>query len=557
MKQMYQIKIKKAAAGILAAELLLADAGCGNDGAWENTQTDEFQSSTQGNTAEVEKKEDTDEIVFASTKDIRDINPHLYSGEMAAQNMVFESLVVTDTDGEIQPCLAESWEISDDQLTYTFHLRQGVTFHDGEPFNAEAVKMNFDAIISNRERHAWMDMVNEIDETLVQDEYTFVLKMKHPYYPTLTELSVTRPFRMISPKCFIDGETKNGVSGYAGTGPWILSEHEKDQYALFARNEAYWGEAAKVSAVRWKVMPDTQTMLLALEKGEIDLIFGADGDQIDLNSFQKLQEEGKYATELSDPVASRAILLNCHQEITGDLKVREALQYAVDKESIVEGILNGSESAADTLMPENAPYCDVELEARTYDPEKAGELLEEAGWELSEKDGIRYKDGDPCEMTIYLNSDNAQEQAISEYLQADFQNVGVKLNIVGEEKQSYLDRQKSGDFDLMYSLSWGTPYDPQSYVSSWRIPAHGDYQAQVGLEKKEWLDETITALMIEGDEEKRAQSYAQILTYIHEQCVYIPLSYSRTKAVHVPSLKGVTFNASQYEIPFEKMYFEE
>ena len=152
------------------------------------------------------------ELAYASTKDIRNINPHLYSGEMAAQNMVFEPLVVNTKEG-VKPWLAESWEISPDGKEYTFHLRKNVAFTDGTPFNAEAVKANMDAIVSNLPRHAWLDMVNEIDRNEAVDEYTYKLVLKHPYYPTLVELGLTRPFRFISPKCFIDGETKNGVSG--------------------------------------------------------------------------------------------------------------------------------------------------------------------------------------------------------------------------------------------------------------------------------------------------------------------------------------------------------
>lgn len=507
-------------------------------------------------TSEQESKAHTrNEIVYASTKDIRDINPHLYSGEMAAQNMVFESLVVNTEEG-IKPALAESWEISEDGLEYTFHLRQGVTFTDGAAFNAKAVKVNMDAIMHNIERHAWLDMVNEIKENVVVDEYTYKLVLKHPYYPTLTELALTRPFRFISPNSFIDGETKNGVNGYAGTGPWVLSEHKENQYAVFTANEKYWGEKPKVNAVKWKVMPDHQTILLALEKGEIDLIFGADGDMIDIDSFKALEVQDKYKTVISDPIASRAILLNSNQPITGDIKVREAFQYAIDKQSIADGILNGSESVADTLLSPTVPYSDVDLQAKTFNPDKANELLEAAGWTVKE-DNYRYKNGKKLEVSIYYNSDNAQERTISEFMQNDLKNVGVSLKITGEEKQAFLDRQKSGEFDLMYSLSWGTPYDPQSYLSSWRIPAHGDYQAQIGLDKKEWLDESITAVMIESSEEQRKKMYADILTYIHEEGVYIPLTYSRTKAVHVPELKGVAFNVSQYEVPFEKMYFEQ
>ncbi len=495
----------------------------------------------------------TDELVFASTKDIRDINPHLYAGEMSAQNLVFESLVV-NTDEGVKPALAESWEISGDGLTYIFHLREGVTFTDGEPFNAEAVKMNVDAVVENIEKNAWLNLVAEIKESKVLDEYTFQLVLKHPYYPTLEELGLTRPFRFISPKSFIGGTTANGVSSYAGTGPYVLTEHKKNQYAVFTVNEQYWGHKPAIQSIKWKVMPDHQTILLALEKGEIDLLFGSDGDMIDSDSFKVLTEQGKYSTVVSQPVGSRAIVLNSQKTITRDPKVREAFQFAINKPIIADGILNGTEQVADTLMASSVPYADVNLKGYTYSVDKAKGLLTEAGWEMG-KEGYRYKDGEKLEVTLYYNSNNAQERTISEAMQNDLKQVGVSLQMIGEEKQAYLDRQKTGEFDLMYSLSWGLPYDPQTYVSSWRVPSHADYQAQTGLARKEWLDQTITDLMIEQNEERRTQMYKDIFTYIHDENVYIPLTYSVTKAVHIQALKGVGFNVSQYEIPFEQMYF--
>ncbi|MBR3205069.1 MAG: nickel ABC transporter, nickel/metallophore periplasmic binding protein, partial [Bacillus sp. (in: Bacteria)] len=279
-----------------------------------------------------------DELVYASTKDIRDINPHLYGGEMAAQNMVFESLVV-NTEKGIQPALAQSWDISKDGKTYTFHLRENVTFSDGEPFNAKAVKMNIDAVVKNIEKNAWLNLVSEIKSTKAVDEHTFVLTLKEPYYPTLEELGLTRPFRFISPKSFIDGTTSKGVKGYAGTGPYVLKEHKKNQYAIFEVNHHYWGKKPKISTVKWKVMPDHQTILLALQKGEIDLLCGADGDMIDGDSFQALKEAGQYGVTVSPPVGSRSIVINSNQPITQDPKVREAFQYAIQKEMITEGIL--------------------------------------------------------------------------------------------------------------------------------------------------------------------------------------------------------------------------
>ncbi|WP_445487742.1 nickel ABC transporter substrate-binding protein [Niallia sp. 03133] len=499
-------------------------------------------------------KSSNDELVFASTKDIRDINPHLYAGEMPAQNIVFESLVMNTTDG-VKPALAESWDISQDGLIYIFHLRKGVFFTDGEPFNAEAVKMNVDAVVDNKEKNSWLNLVSEIKETKVIDDLTFEIVLKNPYYPTLEELALTRPFRFISPKSFINGTTANGVSSYAGTGPYVLTEHKKNQYAVFTENKNYWGEKPIIKSIKWKVMPDHQTMLLALEKGEIGLLFGADGDMIDSDSFKALSEQGKYSATVSHPVGSRAIVLNSQNQITKDSKVREAFQHAINKQMIAEGILNGAEHVADTLLAKSVPYADIGLKGKEYKKEKANALLAKAGWKMG-KDGYRYKDGKKLDVTIYYNADNAQERTISESMQNDLKQVGASLNIIGEEKQAYFDRQKTGKFDLMYSLSWGMPYDPQTYVSSWRVPSHADYQAQAGLDKKDWLDHTISDLMIEQSEKTRKQMYRDILTYIHNENIYIPLTYSVTKAVHIKALKGVGFNVSQYEIPFEKMYFE-
>lgn len=495
-----------------------------------------------------------DSLNYASMKDIRNINPHLYLGEMAAQAMVFDPLILNTPDGKIVPALAESWDISKDGKTYTFHLRKDVKYTDGTPFTAQTVKQNFDAILANKQRHAWLDMINEIEDTEAKDDHTFVLQLKHPYFPTLIELGLARPFRFISPKCFKDGGTKDGVSCLSGTGPWIVEEHKNNQYAVFKPNPNCYGSKPKLKEVKWIVMPDPQTMLMALEKGEIDLVYGADGDQLTSDAVTKLQKEGKFVVSTSKPIASRAILLNSNAPITSDLKVREAIQRAGNKDNIVKGVLNNSEEIAETLFAKNVPGCNIDLTVRHYNPEEAKKILEEDGWKVGSK-GIREKGGRPLELNFYLNSNNAQEKTIAESIQNDLRKVGIKVNVIGEEKQAFLDRQKTGKFDLQYSLSWGAPYDPQSYLSSWRIPAHGDYQAQIGLKDKALIDEEITKLMTEPDAAKRQELLTDILTRIHNSAVYLPVSYSKTKAIHSKALHDVEFASSQYEIPFEKMTF--
>jgi len=493
-------------------------------------------------------------LEYASMKDIRDINPHLYLGEMAAQAMVFEPLVINTAKG-VEPWLAKSWDISADGKTYTFHLREGVRYTDGHPFTAQSVKANVDAILENKIRHAWLNLVNEIESHRALDELTWELNLKHPYFPTLIELGVSRPFRFISPACMDNGHTNNGVKCLAGTGPWKLSEHKRNQYAVFSINETYWGEKPKLKSIRWNVLPDAQTMLMALQKGEIDLIFGANGDQLTSDALSMLQKSHSLSVSLSEPIASRAILLNTKRAVTADSTLRLAIAHAIDRQAIAKGVLNNLEEPALTLFARNVPYCDVDLKIREYSPQKARDLLDQAGW-FASQDGIREKNGIKAEVAFYYNAQNAQERTIAEVIQADLAQVGIKVNLFGEEKQIFLDRQRSGDFDLQYALSWGAPYDPQSYLSSWRIPAHGDYQAQLGLPNKEKIDRLIGDFMIEMNEDKRQALVSTILETIHNADVYVPISYSRTKAVHTPSLKGVDFKVSQYEIPFESMYFE-
>lgn len=493
-------------------------------------------------------------LYYGSTKDIRDINPHLYNGEIAAQNIVFEGLTEIK-DGEVKPALAKSWDISKDQKVYTFHLREGIKFTDGEPFNAKVVKQNFDAILANKERHSWLDLANEIKDTKMIDDYTFELTLKHPYYPTLIELGMTRPFRFVSPNCFIDGQTKNGIKDFIGTGVYKLESHKDNQQATFVENEEYWGEQPNIPKIEWKVIPDSQTLLLAFQKGEIDIIYGADGDQLSIDSFDSMENNDKYNYEIGKPIASRSILLNSERKYLSDINVRKAVTYAINKKDIVSGILKNSEKKAGTLLPKTTPYSDIDVTPYPFDVKKANDLLDEIGWEKQDN-GIREKDGEQLQLLFSYNSQNVQEGNIAEIIQSNLKEIGVDLKIIAEEKQNFLDRQKTGDFDLQYSLSWGTPYDPQSYLSSWRIPAHGDYQAQLGLDKKEWVDQTITDIMIEPNEKKRERQYKEVLTYLHNEFIYVPISYSRTRAVAQSYVKNIEFADSQYEIPFDKLTLE-
>jgi nickel transport system substrate-binding protein len=534
-------------AGLMAASL----TGCGGAGnAAETTAAAGAENSAAA--SEAGSSEAKEELVFVNYRDIRDLNPHLYAGEMYAQEMLYETLVNITADG-YEGCLAESWDISDDGKTYTFHIRDGVKFSDGEVCDANAIKANFDAIIENKDRHTWLEMMNLLVGVSAPDDKTFVIELSEPYYPLLTELGVTRPFAMISPKAMKDGSTKDGVNAYIGTGPYVLTDFVTDEYAVFEANENYWGEQPKIKKITVKVIPDNQTRILALEKGEIDMIFGK--NMIDADAINQYTGNDKFTVSLSDPTSTRQIVLNTTRDVLADKEVRQALQHATNKQTISEGIFYGLEQPADTLFAKTVPYCDIDLEPYAYDVELAQSMLDEAGWVVG-SDKIREKDGQKLNIDLLYNSDSVTEKAIAEYLQSEYQKIGIALNIHGEEEQSYRDNMKAGNFDMVFNICWGTPYDPQSSLAAMRAPVYGDYAAQLGLEDKADIDQAITDVLVSTDETKRQELYTFVLTRLHEDAVYIPLTYECNKAIYRSDLQGFHFTQTQYEVPFADFYFE-
>lgn len=532
--------------------LLMAGACCTGVLAACGSSSSSTASSSAASASAAASGEVRDELIFVNYRDIRDLNPHLYAGEMYAQSILYDTLVSITADG-YEGCLAESWDISEDGRTYTFHIRPNVLFSDGEKCDANAILANFNAILENRERHTWLEMMNLLVGVSAPDENTFVIEMSEPYYPMLTELGCIRPFAMISPSCMINGSTKDGVNGHIGTGPYVLTDFVTDEYAVFERNENYWGKAPAIRKITVKVIPDNQTRIMALESGEIDLIFGK--NMIDADAISQYLDSDKFTVGLSDPTSTRHIVMNTTREILGDPAVRKALQHATDRQTISDGIFYGLEQPADTLYATTVPYCNVGLKPYEYSTETAAQILDEAGWVLG-SDKMRAKDGKQLALDLLYNSDSVTEKTIAEYLQSEYLKLGISMTIHGEEEQSYRDNMKAGNFDMVFNICWGMPYDPQSSLAAMRAPVYGDYAAQQGLEDKAEIDEAITKILTSTDEAERQELYKSVLTNLHEDAMYLPLTYECNKALYTSALHGVHFGTDQYDVPFADMYFE-
>lgn len=501
-----------------------------------------------------------DTLEYSWSSNVGVLNPHAYSpNQMFAQAMVYEPLVRYGANGEVEPWLAESWTISEDGRTYLFTLRRGVRFSDGTPFDATAVKKNFDAVLTNAKRHDWLEFIAQIDETEAVDAHTFRLKLKHAYYPTLQELCLIRPMRFMAPSAMPeDLNTGKGIKKAVGTGPWKLVEIRKGEYDVFEANEYYWGHKPAFKRLVVKVIPDSDGRAVAFDTGEIDLIYGSGGHgsgQIGLDTFARFQARKDLVTDISPPLATRTLAINSNRFPTDDLAVRRAILHGVDKDAIVKHIFLGVERRADTLFSPSQPYCDLGLKRFGFDPAKAAALLDGAGWKLDEGTGYRVKDGRELALDVCFVGNDSLQKSVAEVVQGDLKRLGIRVRLVGEEKDSFLTRQKSGEFGMIFGDTWGSPYDPHSFCSSMRKPAHADYQAQLGLPMKADIDREIGEVLVSVDEGRRREMYRHILTTLHEQAVYMPLSYMTNIYVHRPELGGVGFGDTKYEIPFERMHW--
>lgn len=486
-------------------------------------------------------------LTVATTSNAGPLNPHQYSpNQMYAQAMVYEPLVKYTESGKVIPWLAESWKVSADGKTYTFKLRKGVKFTDGQPFDAQAVKKNMDTVLANRKNHDWLELVNQVTKVEAIDAHTVNFVLKNSYYPFLHDMSLVRPLRFLSPASFpASGNTAEGIKAPAGTGPWQMAETRKGEFDRFKRNPNYWGAKPAYEEILFKVLPDPNTRALALESGQVDLVYGSGPLNPDVVQRFKAKP-ANFTVATSQPMVTRMLAINSKRFPTNDLSVRKAIEHAVNKDAIVKNVLYGSEKKADTFYATNVPYANIGLKPYAYSPTEAARLLDAAGWKMAAGQKVRSKDGKALEVNLYFVGSEGKDKAISEVVQSDLAKVGIKVNLAGEEESAISARQHDGSFHLIFNATWGPPYEPHAFTSGMRVPSHADFQAQSGLPMKAEIDKKISEVQLSTNEAKRAETYRWILTTLHEQAVYLPISYMSLTTVYNNKKVGkVPFGATE------------
>ncbi len=500
---------------------------------------------------------DPDTLVYAWSSNVGPLNPHDYgANKMFAQSLVYEPLVQYGQGGAVMPWLAKSWTVSEDGRVYTFTLRDDVRFSDGSPFNAAAVVKNFDAVLKNKARHDWLTIVALIDAYTATQEHVFQLTLKQPYAAALQELSLVRPLRIMSPAAMPeDGNTSRGITAPVGSGPWKLVESRKGEFDRFERNEQYWGQKPALRQLVVKVVPDAETRAVALETDEVDLIATAIADHgsagVNPDAFAMMAADPAYGYLMSAPRNTRLLAMNSAVFPTDELAVRQAVTRAVDRPAMVKGILLDQELPAEELLAKDIPFCNVPLSPYALNPQAAADLLDQAGWKLAPGQKFRSKNGKTLSLELKYIANESIMRSIAEVVQADLARIGMEVLLRGEEPSAFSASQVNGNFNMIFCESNGAPYDPFSYVAAMRMAGHADYQAQKGLPDKIALDEAISAALAATSPEELQQLFTTMLTLLHEEAVYLPISRTVDKALYKKDkLTGFAFSPVSYELPF-------
>lgn len=448
-------------------------------------------------------------------------------GSVAAK--IFNGLVRFDENSRIVPDLAEGFSVSADGKTYRFRLRKGVRFHNGKEFRAEDVKYSFEKVLSpeTRSSRTWLfDRISGAREFMkgaapdvqgirVMDEHIVEIEIKEPFGPFLNLLAM--PPGYIVPLGAVGREFS---SNPIGTGPFRLKEWKRGRELVLSRNDEYFSERAKITGVVYRIIPEDLTTIAEFESGALDVM------GVPSTEFRRYSGSPKWERfiQKSPGLNTFYLGLNCQRPPFNDRRVRQALNYAIDRERILKTILEGrAELAAGPVPPVllrsgNRGY--------RYDPEKARAFLKEAGLENKLK------------FRIYQAPDQDTVD-IMEVVQQYLRDVGVEAEIVQLEWSAFKDAINKGDTDSFW-LSWIADYpDPENFLFPVFHSSNWGPAGNRARFKDSEIDRLIEEAQLETDEMKRTGIYMETERRVIDEAPWLFFWHKNDYIVHQPWIKGI------------------
>jgi len=462
------------------------------------------------------------------------------AADIEIAKMLGEPLVYMDVEnvGEIIPGLAESWEVSEDGLVYTFKLRQDVEFHDGTPLTAQDYAWTFQRMFEIESMAA--QLLDKLESAEAVDDYTLQLTLTEPDFSfiyTMADGPRNQPLLQSAVEEWGDAYGKHPV----GVGSYRFKEWQTGEKIVLERNPEYnWGPAYAhqgppyIESIEYRFIPESATLLAGLETGEIDVMM------LQPQDLEHVKELGDIEVlEQVQPGLSPYISLNLSNPLFEDLRVRQAFNYAVDRQALIDVVMKGQAIPQYGLLsPSQIGYWPgVEYIGYHHDPEKARALLGEAGWTDSDGDGVLEKDGEPLQVTLLVSSEREESTKTGEVIQQQFKAVGVDLQLELLEHGLNVAAVIDGDYEMsLFSLLSLLPdwYYYCFHSGAYNLSHHSDAQ----------LDSLFDSFRAADSFEERQERINDVQRYFIDQAIIVPLFAPKNYYAVNERVKGVWMSDS-------------
>jgi peptide/nickel transport system substrate-binding protein len=436
--------------------------------------------------------------------------------------LLFDDLCTRDEHVNIQPGLADRWDIPD-PLTYVFHLHQGVRFHDGRLLTSRDVKWTFDSLLQGKIRSTKAAAYRPVDRIDAPDEYTVVFHLKEPFATFLW--NVSDGAIGIVPDGSGDEISRHPI----GSGPFRFVSAEPDKEVIIERNDAYWGEKARLPRVRFAVIPDATTRALELRKGSADIA----ATSLTPDMVLALEREPSLEVVHAPGTVLAYLAFNTRDPILKDVRVRRALAYAIDRAPMIHYLMRDFARPAYSLLPPESWAYNGDVPRYDYNPDRARQLLEQSGYPAV--NGVR------LHLTMKTGTDE-NTRLMAAVLQQQLRDVGVALDIRTFEFATFFSDVTRGAYQV-HSLRWvGGNEDPDIFEYVFHSAKFSPHGANRTYYANPRVDALIDQARSELDQNARKQIYAEIQRILADDLPYINLWYMENVMVHAKRVRNLTLN---------------
>jgi len=472
-------------------------------------------------------------VVAGNLETCRNLHPWMvrigWSHPLGA--LICEPLVRRGSDSDVSnvPCLAESWEVAADGVTWTFNLRQGVKFHDGTPFTADDVVFTLNGLFDFEGAMNQFRPYLHIAEVTKINDYTVQIVQDQPYDIMLAILT----FVPIGPKHLMEG-IDPADSKFSrmpiGTGPFKIVAHELDDITLEA-NEEYWGDGPRIKTMILRSAPDANAQAAMIRAGEVDMV------EFNPAIMDGMQYLSGLLLQESPSLRMFNLITITDREPMSDKLVRQAMMYGMDEQAIINGVLGGKGVVNYSPLPPTLKAHNPDVKQYPYDPEKAMELLKEAGWEDTDGDGILDKDGQPLKFTVWGTPNYFGDAAVmvQEYWKA--LGMDVDVNVVADSS-IFLSQRRTREMDV-YVLATGIVPDPRFIMEiAWRCGIGNNWANYCNPD----YDAALDAALAEPDPEKRIGYLKDLQEILAEDVPYLWIGTPLSGVLYSEKLGGFHIN---------------